>query len=181
MYLFVFINPVVPATIVWQSVLGADGDKADENTKKKRKSKERRPQNTDGPDCMYIDLKNKLIMYDTTLFHPKIVNSFLYIHKKNICCGYSLEVPQLMSTHNICFGGETRKSFPDSPADLELCLTHCRLNRLSHTIYWNSPISILGMSGYEIYIFLKKNKSLYYLRSLCKQWRPCSDAAFCGV
>ena len=36
-------------------------------------------------------------------------------------------------------------------------LTHCRLNRLSYTIYWKSPISILGRSGYEIYIFLEKN------------------------
>ena len=36
-------------------------------------------------------------------------------------------------------------------------LTHCRLNRLSHTIYWKTPISILGTSGYEIYIFLEKN------------------------
>ena len=29
-------------------------------------------------------------------------------------------------------------------------LTHCRLNRFPHTIYWKSPISILGASGYEI-------------------------------
>ena len=36
-------------------------------------------------------------------------------------------------------------------------LTHCGLNRLSHTIYWKSLISILGMSSYEIYIFLEKN------------------------
>ena len=36
-------------------------------------------------------------------------------------------------------------------------LTHCILNGLSHTIYWKSPISILGTSGYEIYIFLEKN------------------------
>ena len=36
-------------------------------------------------------------------------------------------------------------------------LTHCILNRLSHTIYWKSPISILGTSGYEILIFLEKN------------------------
>ena len=36
-------------------------------------------------------------------------------------------------------------------------LTHCILNRLSHTIYWKSPISILGTSSYEIYIFLEKN------------------------
>ena len=36
-------------------------------------------------------------------------------------------------------------------------LTHCRLNRLSHTKYWKSPISILGMSSYAIFIFLEKN------------------------
>ena len=72
-----------------------------------------------------------------------------------------------MSTQNICFGRETRKSFLDSPADLELCLTHCILNRLSHSICWNSPISILDTCDYEIYIFLKKNG-----QSLCKQWRP---------
>ena len=35
-------------------------------------------------------------------------------------------------------------------------LTHCRRNRLSHTIYWKTPISILGTSSYEIYIFLEK-------------------------
>ena len=31
-------------------------------------------------------------------------------------------------------------------------LTHCILNRLSHAIYWKSPISILGTSSYEIYM-----------------------------
>ena len=36
-------------------------------------------------------------------------------------------------------------------------LTHSILNRLSHTIYWKSPISIFGTSGYEIYTFLEKN------------------------
>ena len=36
-------------------------------------------------------------------------------------------------------------------------LTHCILNRLSLTIYWKSPISILGMSDNEIYIFLEQN------------------------
>ena len=39
----------------------------------------------------------------------------------------------------------------------DIFLTHCILNRLSHTIYWKSPISILGMSDYEIYIFREKN------------------------
>ena len=28
-------------------------------------------------------------------------------------------------------------------------LAHCILNRLPHTIYWKSPILILGTSGYE--------------------------------
>ena len=55
-------------------------------------------------------------------------------------------------------------------------LTHCRLNELPHTIYWKSPVSILGMSGYVIYIFLEKNGL-----TICKQWRPWSDAAFCDV
>ena len=55
-------------------------------------------------------------------------------------------------------------------------LTHCILNRLSHTTYWKGPISILGMSGYEIYIFLEKNGW-----TVCKQWKPWSDALFCGV
>ena len=29
-------------------------------------------------------------------------------------------------------------------------LTHCIPNELTHTVYWKSPISILGTSGYEI-------------------------------
>ena len=36
-------------------------------------------------------------------------------------------------------------------------LTHCILNRLSHTLYWKSPVSILGTPSYDIYIFLQKN------------------------
>ena len=40
---------------------------------------------------------------------------------------------------------------------LDFFKTHCILNRISHTIYWKSPISVLGTSGYEIYIFLQKN------------------------
>ena len=35
------------------------------------------------------------------------------------------------------------------------------MNKLSHTIYWKSPVSILGMSGYMIRIFLKKNVELF--------------------
>ena len=31
-----------------------------------------------------------------------------------------------------------------------LLLTHCRLNKLSHTIYGKSPTSVFGTSGYEI-------------------------------
>ena len=36
-------------------------------------------------------------------------------------------------------------------------ITHCRLNRRSHNIYWKSLISILGTSCCEVYIFLEKN------------------------
>ena len=32
-----------------------------------------------------------------------------------------------------------------------------KLNRLPHTIYWKSPISILVTPSYEIYILLEKN------------------------
>ena len=39
-------------------------------------------------------------------------------------------------------------------------LTHCRLNRLSNTIYSKSPISILCTPGYEMYIFLEKSEPL---------------------
>ena len=55
-------------------------------------------------------------------------------------------------------------------------LTHCILKRLPHTAYWKSLFSIVGMLGYEIEIFQEKNGWTF-----CKQWRPWSDAAFCGV
>ena len=32
--------------------------------------------------------------------------------------------------------------------NIAIILTHFILNKLSPTIYWKSPISILGMSGY---------------------------------
>ena len=46
---------------------------------------------------------------------------------------------------------------PDQPIEP---LTHFILNRLSHTIYWKSPISVLGISGYTMYIFLEKKAKL---------------------
>ena len=39
---------------------------------------------------------------------------------------------------------------------------HCRLNELSHTIYWKILISILGMSGYVLVIFHTKIGSPIY-------------------
>ena len=36
-------------------------------------------------------------------------------------------------------------------------LAHFRLNKIPHNIYSKSPISVLGMSGYVIQIFLEKN------------------------
>ena len=45
-------------------------------------------------------------------FKQKVMVFFLCLHK-NVCCGFSLEAPLsealLMSTHNICFHGETRE------------------------------------------------------------------------
>ena len=43
-----------------------------------------------------------------------------------------------------------------------LLLTHCILNRLSHTVYWKSPISNLGTPGYEIL----REKWLNYLQTV---------------
>ena len=40
-------------------------------------------------------------------------------------------------------------------------LTHCILNRFSQTIYWKSPILVLGMSCYQIYIFLEKIAKIF--------------------
>ena len=55
------------------------------------------------------------------------------------------------------FGAQNFRTF----TVLHLLLTHFILNRLSHTIYWKSPISILGMSGYIMYIFLEKKAKLF--------------------
>ena len=63
------------------------------------------------------------------------------------------------SKKNLIFGG-LKSIFTDLAKGSIFCideLTHCIWNRLSHTIYWKSPISILGKSSYEIYIFLEKN------------------------
>ena len=46
-------------------------------------------------------------------------------------------------------------------------LTHFILNRLSHTIYWKSLISIRMSSYIYIYIFLEKKG-----QTICKQWKP---------
>ena len=50
---------------------------------------------------------------------------------------------------------------PPTPEIILILLTHCILNRLSHTMYWKNPISILGTSRYEIYIFLEKMAKLF--------------------
>ena len=44
------------------------------------------------------------------------------------------------------------------------------------TICWMILISILGVSGCDLDIFREKNGW-----TISKQWRPLSDAAFCGV
>ena len=97
----------------------------------------------------------------------------LHIHLLNVAVRF---IVFLNSANLICRGTNVSKCFRESLGirDNESWLylfiylfisldmfvvyaTHCSLNRLSHTIYWKSPISILGSSGYEIYIFLKKN------------------------
>ena len=42
---------------------------------------------------------------------------------------------------------------------------YCKLNRLSNTIFWKSPISILGTAGYEMYIFLQKKMTKLFANS----------------
>ena len=59
---------------------------------------------------------------------------------------------------------------------MQYILTHCRLNELSPTTYWKILISILGISGYAMQIFLEENGWTIH-----EQWRPWSDAAFCSI
>ena len=61
------------------------------------------------------------------------------IYRNNIIISYDFESPCIGFKYGIVF-----------EYLLLFALTHCRLNRLSHTIYWKSQISILGMSSYEI-------------------------------
>ena len=67
-----------------------------------------------------------------------------------------MEESLLLCTHSVCVYGEIEKVIQELLSDTPP-LTPCLLNRFSHTIYWKSPISILGTSCYEIYIFLEKN------------------------
>ena len=57
--------------------------------------------------------------------------------------------------------GSAKLCWPATALITTCLLTHFILNRLSHTIYWKSPISILGMSGYIVYIFLEKKTKLF--------------------
>ena len=58
-------------------------------------------------------------------------------------------------------------------------LTHCRLNELPHSIYWKILISILGMSGYVIKIFLEKFE--LFANSGDLDQMPCSTASDLGL
>ena len=73
---------------------------------------------------------------------------------------------QLEEVHRRLEADHTKMAPVKSKYVYSIFLTHCIRNRLSHTIYWKSPISVLGKPGYEIYIFLEKN-GLF----ICKQWR----------
>ena len=56
-------------------------------------------------------------------------------------------------------------------------LTHCRLNELPHR-YWKILFQVCQevCQANVISTFLEKNRW-----TICKQWRPWSDAAFCAV
>ena len=53
-------------------------------------------------------------------------------------------------------------------------LTHCRLNRLSHTIYWKSPISILGHNVQLWDLHIPREKWLNYLQTVETLIRRCT-------
>ena len=110
---------------------------------------------------------------------------FLFLHE-NICCGNSLEAPRWGASNEFpqhMFSCRNKKNVYLIPPlvwsyDMRIwryhfsCYCSC-LNKLPHTIYWKSPISILGMSGNVIPIRLEKNSL-----SICKQRRSRSDATF---
>ena len=60
-------------------------------------------------------------------------------------------------------------------------LSHCILNRLSLTIYWKSPISILITPGSEIYIFLEKKMAKLFANSEDPDQTPHSAASDLGL
>ena len=60
-------------------------------------------------------------------------------------------------------------------------LTHCILNRHSHTMNWKGPISIVGTSGCETYIFLKKKMTKLFANSGDPDQTPRSAASDLGL
>ena len=79
--------------------------------------------------------------------HPVHAQSIIKAFALHGCTGWSR--PSLSAY-------APRHVFPWHGPNTVSILTHCIQTRLSHTTYWKSPISILGMSCYEICIFLEK-------------------------
>ena len=132
-----------------------------------------------------INYKSEVMMKQTSYMKPPTHKQrtateerFGTVSRKTMGLGWGLK-PVLLArnlTPNSDAAPNYNHLFGPHRDHLPHLLTHCILNRFSHTMYWKSPISVLGTSGYEIYIFLKKNGW-----TICKKWRTWSDAAFCGV
>ena len=75
--------------------------------------------------CVYIITTN-----DFTLNHNKSLPIYFCVKR---------QAKKKMTLPNVLKGEQVTR----------VSLTHCRLNRLTHTIYWKTPVSILGTSGYQ--------------------------------
>ena len=92
--------------------------------------------------------KNSLVSYSWSTIKFNATTLFYTTWKKKICIQLPNYIAVLLC---ICIIHLTY-------------LTYCILNRFSHTIYWKSPISILGASSYDLYI--PKGKWLNYLQTV---------------
>ena len=113
-------------------------------------------------------------------FSWKVWTFFLCL-LENICCGYSLEVPQQGTSNEYpqhIFSRRNKKKLPESPSCLELCLIFvcymCQLmtNCLLAYANWAYILSLIGAQMdffsflFFFFFFLKSKKCCKLLRSL---------------
>ena len=100
-------------------------------------------------------------------FKEAVTIFFLFLHK-NICCGYSLEVPQWGTSnepHNICFSGEIRNIFTQYPL-----LSRAMLYAVITTFNREYLIQKSGLSYLPLAITVLKfayAKSFFYYLFMC--------------